>query len=82
MTKSPPGPAATRGDVLCDSGTKPAVSPNGARKERGAKIVVKITSEAIQDRGRAACIAMVAAKIRAFAGKLPQEVVVSASDFR
>lgn len=48
----------------------------------GARVVVKITTEAIQNRGRAACIAMVAAKIRAFAGKLPQEVVVSTSDFR
>ena len=50
--------------------------------EGGARVVVKITTEAIQGMGRAACIAMVGAKIRAFAGKLPQEVVVSASDFR
>jgi hypothetical protein len=48
----------------------------------GARVVVKITTEAIQNRGRAACIAMVAAKIRSFAGKLPPEVVVSTSDFR
>lgn len=48
----------------------------------GARVVVKITTEAIQHRGRAACIAMVAAKIRAFAGKSPQEVVVSTADFR
>jgi hypothetical protein len=50
--------------------------------EGGARVVVKITTEAIQVRGRAACIAMVAAKIRAFAGKLPPEVIVSTSDFR
>jgi hypothetical protein len=48
----------------------------------GARVVVKITTEAIRDRGRAACIAMVAAKIRSFAEKVPPEVVVSMSDFR
>lgn len=50
--------------------------------EGGARVVVKITTEAIQVRGRAACIAMVAAKIRSLAGRLPREVIVSTSDFR
>ena len=49
--------------------------------ESGARVVVKITTEAIRDQGRGACIAMVAAKIRSFAGRVPEEVVVSSSDF-
>lgn len=48
----------------------------------GAQVVVKITTEAIEGRGRAACIGMAAAKIRALAGKLPKEIIVSTSDFR
>lgn len=48
----------------------------------GARVVVKITKEAIESRGRAACIAMTAAKIRAYVGKLPEEIIVSASDFQ
>lgn len=48
----------------------------------GVRVVVKITTEAIEGRGRAACIGMAAAKIRSFGGNLPPEVIVSASDFR
>lgn len=48
----------------------------------GARIVVKMTTEAIEHNGRAACIAMAAAKIRAIVGPPPAEIVVSRSDFR
>ncbi len=50
--------------------------------EGGARVVVKMTAEAIENRGRAACIAMAAAKIRAVVGVPPAEIIVSASDFR
>jgi hypothetical protein len=50
--------------------------------EGGARVVVKITTEAIAGRGRAACIAMAAAKIRGATGKPPAEVIVAMSDFR
>ena len=48
----------------------------------GARVVVKMTAEAIERRGRAACIAMAAAKIRAVVGAPPEEIIVSTSDFR
>lgn len=48
----------------------------------GTKVVVKITTQAIEGRGRAACIAMTAAKIRALAGNLPKEITVSLADFQ
>lgn len=50
--------------------------------QNGAYVIVKITTEAIEGRGRAACIGMAAAKIRALAGNLPKEVIVSTSDFQ
>jgi hypothetical protein len=46
------------------------------------KVVVKITSKAIVDKGRAACIAMTGVKLRALAGNLPKEITVSTADFR
>lgn len=45
------------------------------------KVVVKITSQAIQDQGRAACIAMTGTKLRALAADLPKEITVSTADF-
>jgi hypothetical protein len=45
------------------------------------KVVVKITAKAIEDQGRSACIAMTSAKLRALAGKLPKEIIVSTADF-
>lgn len=50
--------------------------------EGGGRVVVKITADAIERRGRAACIAMAAAKIRARSATGPAEVIVAAADFR
>lgn len=72
ITRNAPGtPSAPQYDVVT------RVTAQG-----GVRVVVKITTEAIEGKGRAACIGMVAAKIRAYGGNLPAEVIVSTSDFR